>query len=510
MTQSVDFSGRPFHFIGIGGIGMSALAQVIAERKLPVSGSDLKQSRITDRLRALGARVFIGQKAENLLCFQPAASCPATDELEAIGRSVPLAQTTVKTVEKVRLPDWDRDYLPQVVCSTAIRDDNLEYAAAQSFGCPIFHRSDILAALIADCSKSVAVAGTHGKTTTSGMIGYVMAEAGVDPTVVIGGEVQALGGNARLGKGDYLVAEADESDGSLVKFSPHLGVITNMELDHPDHYADLGAVVATFQRFAARCDVLVGSWDCENVRSHINLSLSYSLDRSTGADYSVDQITYAGTGTIAQVWERGSCLGELSLRLLGSHNLSNALAAVAVGRYFGLPFDAIAGAIASYEGAKRRFEYRGHAGGIVFVEDYAHHPSELSVTLAAARLQIQTQTTRLPLLPERIVAIFQPHRYSRTQVLMENFAECFKDADEVLICDVYSAGEQDPGGLSGGQQLADAIAQRHRNVYYCGALDAVGDRLRKTLNPGDLALFLGAGNLNQVIPDLVSYFGTQK
>ena len=504
MTQAVDFSGKPFHFIGIGGIGMSALAQIVAQKKLPISGSDVRQSPITTRLESLGAHVFLGQRAENLYHFQPSAQAPQYEEAEAKGVTATLTQTVVD----LKLQDVDRDYLPQVVCSTAIREDNAEYSAARALGCPIFHRSDILAALIETCPKSIAVAGTHGKTTTSGMISYLMTEAGADPTVVIGGEVQALGGNARLGESEFLVAEADESDGSLVKFSPHLGVITNMELDHPDHYADLEAVVSTFRQFAERCDLLVGCIDCENVRDRMDLNITYSLDRSSGADYAVDEIRYAGSGTTARVWERGELLGEMSVALLGAHNLSNALAAVAVGRHCGLPFDAIAKAISTYEGARRRFEYRGHASDVVFVEDYAHHPSELLATLGAARLQIETESTRLPVLPKRIIAVFQPHRYSRTKALMEDFAECFKDADEVIVCDVYSAGETDPGGIAGGQQLADAIARQHPNVSYGGSLDTVGDRLRETLQPHDLALFLGAGNLNQVIPGLVAHFDT--
>ncbi len=504
MTQAVDFSGKPFHFIGIGGIGMSALAQIVAEKKLPISGSDVRQSPITNRLESLGAHVFLGQRAENLYYFQPSQKAPSYEQAEAQGGTATLTQTAID----LKLQDLDQDYLPQVVCSTAIHPDNAEYSAAQAMGCPIFHRSDILAALIEICPKSIAVAGTHGKTTTSGMIGYVMTEAGADPTVVIGGEVKALGGNARLGQSEFLVAEADESDGSLVKFSPHVGVITNMELDHPDHYADLEAVVATFREFAGRCDFLVGCLDCENVRDRMELDITYSLDRGSGADYAVDEINYAGSGTTARVWEKGELLGEMSVALLGAHNLSNALAAVAVGRHAGLSFGAIAKAISTYEGARRRFEYRGHANNVVFVEDYAHHPSELLATLGAARLQIETESTRLPLLPKRIVAVFQPHRYSRTQALMNDFAECFKDADEVVVCDVYSAGEKDPGGLAGGQQLADAIARQHTNVAYGGSLEAVDDRLRKTLRPYDLALFLGAGNLNQVIPDLVAYFDT--
>jgi UDP-N-acetylmuramate--alanine ligase len=506
MTQAVDFSGRPFHFIGIGGIGMSALAQIVAEKKLPISGSDLKQSPITSRLQSLGAHVFLGQRAENLCHFQPSGQAPGYEAVAVKGGTATLTQAATE----VKLQDLDQDYLPQVVCSTAIHADNAEYSAAQSLGCPIFHRSDILAALIETCPKSIAVAGTHGKTTTSGMIGYLLTQAGLDPTIVIGGEVKALGGNARLGKSEFLVAEADESDGSLVKFSPHVGVITNMELDHPDHYADLEAVVSTFRQFAQRCDFVVGCLDCENVRDRLDLDISYSLHRESGADYAVDQISYAGSGTTAWVWERGERLGELSVALLGAHNLSNALAAVAVGRHCGLTFSVIAQAIATYEGARRRFEYRGHAQDIVFVEDYAHHPSELTATLGAARLQIQTESTRLPVLPQRIVAIFQPHRYSRTQALMEDFAECFEDADEVIICDVYSAGEKDPGGLAGGQQLAEAIARQHSHVSYGGSLESVGDRLRQSLKPHDLALFLGAGNLNQVIPDLVAYFDTSR
>ena len=518
MMQTVNFSGRPFHFIGIGGIGMSALAQILAERKLPVSGSDLRQSHITKRLQGLGVHIFWGQEGKNLSYFQPSQPslrCSAPSESSGLSQSVEqnvigsggtaiLVQAPPEISTKVD-QKVDADYLPQVVCSTAIRPDNPEYQAALELGCPIFHRSDILAALIKISSRSIAVAGTHGKTTTSGMIGHMMTHAGLDPTVVIGGEVNALGGNARLGQSDYLVAEADESDGSLVKFESYLGVVTNAELDHPDHYSGLEQVIETFQKFSERCQLLVGCWDCENVRNNLPLDITYSLSRASGADYTVDEIEYAGSGTKAVVWEKGDRLGEIRLNLLGSHNLSNALAAVAVGRHVGLEMEAIASAIAQYEGARRRFEYRGQANQIVFVDDYAHHPSELKVTLAAARLQIQTQTTRLPVLPERIVAIFQPHRFSRTQVLMNDFQHCFGDADEVVVCEVYSAGEKSEG-LAGGERLADAIRQSHSNVVYCESLEAVAAHLKTHLHPRDLALFMGAGNLNQTIPDLVSHF----
>ncbi|BAS54224.1 MULTISPECIES: UDP-N-acetylmuramate--L-alanine ligase [Leptolyngbya] len=481
MLSSVDFSGRPFHFIGIGGIGMSALAYVLLDRGLPVSGSDLRSSHITERLRSLGAQIFIGQDASNLDHYQVRAQ---------------LAQPVAAGANVVTLPAPVKD-LPQVICSTAINPTNSEYRAALELGCPIFHRSDLLAALIREY-RSIAVAGTHGKTTTSSMISYMLYNAKLDPTVIVGGEVKAWQGNARIGRGEYMVAEADESDGSLVKFAPYIGIITNAELDHPDHYSDLDQVVQTFQTFASQCQVTVGSIDCQTVRDRIPPNITYSLDPATKADYTVDQIQYAGDGTTARVWERGQVLGEIKLRVLGQHNLSNALAAIAVGRLIGLEFSTIAAAIAPFEGARRRFEHRGDFNDILFIDDYAHHPSELRVTLEAARLQAGKQSPR-----RRVVAIFQPHRYSRTQTFLAEFAESFGDADVVILSDIYSAGEVNTGEISG-QILADLVATHHSCVHYQPSLPAMGDFLNKLLVPGDLAIFLGAGNLNQIIPDVMA------
>ncbi|WP_208677339.1 UDP-N-acetylmuramate--L-alanine ligase [Synechococcus elongatus] len=475
MTIAVDLEGRPFHFIGIGGIGMSALAQVVTERQLPVSGSDIRRSHITDRLADLGAQIFDRQDATNLAFFQEAVSA---------GQS------------------------PQVICSTAIHAHNEEYQAAIDLGCPVFHRSDLLAALLR-VYEGIAVAGTHGKTTTSGLISYLLYQAGLDPTVVIGGEVNALGGNARLGQSQYLVAEADESDGSLVKLQAAIGIITNIELDHPDHYCDLEAVIETFQTFSNNCTQLVANWDCPTVRDRIPGTISYSLDPARGADYTVDQISFRGSGTQARVWERGEILGLIHLPLLEAHNLSNALAAIAACRHLGMDFASIREGLAGFEGARRRFEFRGSAQGIQFVDDYAHHPSELAATLAAARLQIDSGCSRLPEVPKRLVAIFQPHRYSRTQAFLAEFAQSFGPADLVLISDIYAAGERNPGQLSG-QTLADAIAQYQDNVHYAPDLDAIETALHKLLQPGDLALFLGAGNLNQVIPRLLEFYACDR
>jgi UDP-N-acetylmuramate--alanine ligase len=477
MINSVDFSGRPFHFIGVGGIGMSALAYVLAKRHLPVSGSDLRPNHMTRRLEEIGTHIFDKQEASNLELFR------ANAEAKVV---------VLNTDEQITTGEFA--HLPQVICSTAINSSNLEYKAALELGCPIFHRSDVLAALIAEY-RSIAVAGTHGKTTTSSMIGYMLLEAGLDPTILVGGEVNAFNGNARLGESPYLVAEADESDGSLVKHTPEIGIITNIELDHPDHYDTLEEVIDIFQIFAKNCKILVGSIDCETVRDRLKPNLTYSLIADSGADYYVTNIDYRADGTTALVWERGKALGVLNLRLLSKHNLSNSLAAVAVGRVLGLEFGEIAKGLATFEGARRRFEFRGEVDGITFIDDYAHHPSEIRVTLAAARLQARPG--------QRVVAIFQPHRYSRTLVFLDEFAKCFAHADMVVLTDIYSAGEPDLG-LVTGEQLAQEVAKHHPQVTYQSTMALVCEYLLSTLRPGDLALFLGAGNLNQAIPEVIT------
>ncbi len=496
MLNHVDFSGRPFHFIGIGGIGMSALAYVLAKRKLPVSGSDIRSSHITQRLEAIGAHICSSQDASNLELLWPHTdSAHQALPTAVVCTNTPTGMVAEPTHPVGKLPAQKiKANLPQVICSTAINSTNLEYQAALDLGCPIFHRSELLAALIQDY-YSVAIAGTHGKTTTTSLIGYLLLQAGLDPTIVVGGEVNAWEGNARLGQGDYLVAEADESDGSLVNLSAQIGVVTNIELDHPDHYQTLDEVIATFQAFAKRCQTLVGSIDCATVHSYLKPTVSYSLKPDAGADYTVTSVTYGSNGTTACVWERGKALGVLDLQLLGQHNLSNALAAIAVGRLLGLDFPVIAKSIATFEGTRRRFELRGEVNGILFIDDYAHHPSEIRATLAAARLQAKSE--------QRVVAIFQPHRYSRTLAFLPDFAQSFSNADQVVVSDIYSAGEPNLGQISG-QKLAEMIAAQHPQVTYQPTLASVCQFLIQTLRPNDLALFLGAGNLNQVIPKVIA------
>lgn len=486
MPNPVDFGGRPFHFIGIGGIGMSALAHILTNKRLPVSGSDLRLTHITQRLQEAGAHIFWRQEATNISFFNR-----FPEEASRNGQGNGAVHSPVAF------------QLPQVVCSTAISDSNPEYQAALDLGCPILHRSDVLAALIA-ASEGIAIAGTHGKTTTSSMVGYLLLKAGLDPTIVVGGEVSAWEGNARLGQGPYLVAEADESDGSLAKLTAAIGVITNIELDHTDHYQSLDDVVGIFKTFAQRCRTVIGCIDCSTVRDRLQPDISYSLHPESGADYVADNIDYHATGTTATILERGEPLGTLKLSVLGQHNLSNALAAVAIGRELGIPFTQITSSLSSFDGARRRFEQRGHFGGIRFIDDYAHHPSEVRATLAAARLTRQEEAKAGETV-KRIVAVFQPHRYSRAASLMQDFAAAFGDADRVLVTNIYAAGETNTFGIDG-VQMAAAIAEHHANVEYRATLAEVSQALVEQLEPGDLVIFLGAGNLNQVIPNVMAFF----
>lgn len=509
MQSAVDLSGRPIHFIGIGGIGMSALAHILLQRGLPVSGSDVQTNRITQHLQSLGAHIFSQQSAANIdqLCQAPGSNPTSTDANSFVNHSQ-------------RTPEYPKQQAsappsplacpgPQIICSTAIHEDNPEYQAAVASGCPIFHRSDVLAALIQEFPNSIAIAGTHGKTTTSSLVGYLLLKARLDPTIIVGGEVAAWGGNARIGESSYLVAEADESDGSLVKFVPCIGVITNIELDHPDHYSSLEQVVRIFKQFVEHCQTMIVCVDCPTIAEQfLGMAtaaplITYGVNPGATADYTVQQITYGGNGTTVQVLERGEILGQLQLQLLGQHNLSNALAAVAVARYLGLDFAVIADALSTFTGTKRRFEIYGEVQGITFVDDYAHHPSEIRATLAAARLQAKAMAVKYP--QNRVIAIFQPHRYSRVKSFLTDFSQAFPDADLVVVTDIYSAGEANPDNLQG-QIVADAIALHHPAVLFQQTLANVVDFLQAHLQSGDVVLFLGAGDLNRIIPKVLVHY----
>ena len=510
MPISVSFDGRPFHFIGVGGIGMSALAYILTRRNLPVSGSDVRLTHITRRLQESGAKIFVRQEAANLDYFLTDPPVPVGSPVYAATAAAGPSMVASNNHRPFQ-GENRQHHSPQVICSTAIDSRNPEYCAALERGYPIFHRSDVLAALIQEY-ESIAVAGTHGKTTTSSMVGHLLLGAELDPTIVVGGEVTSWGGNARLGRGPHLVAEADESDGTLAKLSASIGIVTNIELDHTDHYRSLQDVVDIFQTFQRQCSTLIANVDCEVVRRNLQPTITYSLNPSAGATYWVTDVNYRADGTTATLWEQGNPVGQMRLHVLGEHNLSNALAAVAVGRQVGLEFADIFKVLAQFRGARRRFEKRGSYAGIQFFDDYAHHPSEVRATLAAARLKVaQSNVTPIKKVEfggadsRRVVAVFQPHRFSRTATLLHDFADAFADADQVVIADIYSAGEVNTFGVSG-QQVADTVARHHSDVAYGSTLEEVQSILEKHLMAGDLVLFMGAGNLNQIIPQVMAYF----
>ncbi|MEY3462805.1 MAG: UDP-N-acetylmuramate--L-alanine ligase [Cyanobacteriota bacterium] len=452
---------QPLHFIGVGGIGMSALAGILAERGYQVSGSDPRDTAVLEHLRQLGVRVFNEQSAATV-----AAICN------------------------------DAPQPPQVVISSAVPETNPELQAARRAGLQIHHRSDVLAALI-NAQASIAVAGSHGKTTTSTLVATLLAATDRDPTAVIGGIVPAFGSNGRHGGGRLLVAEADESDGSLVKFQPHLGVITNLELDHTDHYPNLEALIGTLQRFAASSERLLANRDCPILREHFTADLWWSIEDPDAADFAAIPTQERGNGTTATFYEAGAAVGSFELPLPGRHNLSNATAAIAACRLEGIPFADLSRAVAGLRTPGRRFDFRGTWQGRQVVDDYAHHPSEVAATLAMARLMVRSGESPLPEPPQRLVAVFQPHRYSRTAQFLEGFAQALSQADQVLLAPLYAAGEAPLEGISSAAlaELVQALAPT-LPVAVAASLDHLADLVATGSRRGDLVLAMGAGDVN--------------
>ncbi len=454
---------RPLHFIGVGGIGMSALAGILAERGFAVSGSDPRDHAVLDRLRRLGVRVFLEQNAATVDAIRSGTSAP-----------------------------------PRVVISSAVPDSNPELVAARRAGLEIHHRSDVLAALI-NAQPSIAVAGSHGKTTTSTLVASLLEATNHDPTAVIGGIVPAFGSNGRHGSGRLLVAEADESDGSLVKFRPHLGVITNLELDHTDHYPDLEALISTLQRFAGRCQRLLANRDCPILQEHFRAQHWWSIETPEGVDFAAIPRQERGDGTSADFYENGELVGQFELPLPGRHNLSNATAAMAACRLEGVSFAELRQAVGSLKAPGRRFDFRGFWQGRLVVDDYAHHPSEVAATLAMARLMVESGCTTLPVPPRRLVAVFQPHRYSRTAQFLEGFAQALLQADAVLIAPLYAAGEAPMAGISSAA-LAAAVGRLAPQlpVQVASNLDELALQVADVSAEGDLVLAMGAGDVNSL------------
>ncbi len=457
MTVRSDIlDNRTVHFIGIGGIGMSGIALTFLRRGYTVTGSDLKSSSITDCLVESGARVYEGHRASNV-------------------------------------PD-----LGVVIYSSAVKEDNPEFARARALGLPICKRAEALAWLMRD-NISIAVAGTHGKTTTTSLVTLILRHAGLDPSAVVGGIVDAIGGNVLCGNGPHFVAEADESDGSLVNFHPVYGIITNVEEEHFGHYSSLQEILDTFGTFVdntLRRGKLVYNLDDPNVRilvqKHKGKILSYSI--SQPADIYADNICLHGFGSTFDVFLEGMLLGTLQLSLPGIHNVSNALAAVAVATEVGIPLETIQQAIGEYRGVRRRFEVKGLVDDILVIDDYAHHPTEVIATVRAAREVANGG---------RLVGVFQPHRYTRTKHLHQRFSNAFGPVDRLILTDVYSANEPVIEGIDGRTILRSVLESGQQNVKYFPDLHEIPVFLSETVCPGDVVITMGAGNISIVAEELV-------
>ncbi len=443
------------HFVGIGGVGMSGIAEVLLNLGYQVSGSDLRAGESTERLVRLGGRVFHGHAAAN--------------------------------VEGAQV----------VVYSTAVKPDNPEVAAARAQGIPVIPRADMLAELMR-MKYGVAVAGSHGKTTTTSLVAAVLARGGLDPTIVVGGRLQSIGSNARLGHGQFLVAEADESDGSFLRLTPAVSVITNIDREHLDHYGSLEELRQAFVYFANRVPfygVTILCADDPQVRGILPLVTKRHLLYGTAPDAALRavDVRLEPRGAVFRVLADGQDLGLVHLALPGLHNVLNALAAVAVGLEVEVGFGHVAEALEAFRGVGRRFETRGEVGGVRVVDDYGHHPTEIAATLAAARAQ-----------GRRVLVLFQPHRYTRTALLHQEFGACFGDADRVWVLDIYPAGESPVPGVSARVIVESAAARGNRHLVYAGDGAAAVAAVAREAEPGDLVLTLGAGDVWRLGDELLA------
>ncbi|OPY18358.1 MAG: UDP-N-acetylmuramate--L-alanine ligase [Syntrophus sp. PtaB.Bin075] len=447
---------RHIHFVGIGGIGMSGIAEVLLNLGYTVSGSDLRTSDTTEHLSSLGATVFQGHKASNL-----------TD-------------------------------VDVVVTSTAVRKDNPEVLEAHRRSVPVIPRAEMLAELL-KMKVSIAVSGSHGKTTTTSMIATVMASGGLDPTMVIGGKLGSIGSNARMGHGEFIVAEADESDGSFLKLSPSLAVITNIDREHLDFYRGIEDIKDAFLQFANIVPFYGSAVLCLD-DPHIKTILS-DIKRKTitygmepAADYRAQELRFNGAVTEYELYYRTECLGSVTLSVPGMFNVYNSLATVAVARELDMTFPDIQQGLKSYVGVGRRLEVKGKITGVTVVDDYGHHPTEISATLAAAR----------QVWKNRMIVVFQPHRYTRTQALFREFLGAFTEADLLIVTDIYPASEDPIEGVTA-EALCDGIRSlTRREVRYIPNFSDITDYLMTVVQPGDTVITQGAGSVNSVGVSLLS------
>ncbi len=439
------------HLVGIGGAGMSGIAEVLLTLGYKVSGSDLHQSDTTKRLEELGGRIFFGHHESN----------------------VSEAQV--------------------VVISSAVSPTNPEVAAAKARQIPVIPRAEMLAELMR-LKYGVAIAGAHGKTTTTSMVAGVLAQGGLDPTMVIGGKVNALGSHARLGRGDFLVAEADESDGSFLRLAPTIVAVTNLDREHLEHYGTMERLNESFLEFINKVPfygLAVLCADDERLRGLLPRVVkryqTYGLQERDGAapDFYAAEITLKEWGSEFRAYSHGKNLGPFRLAIPGVHNVSNALVAIAIGMELDIPLDLIRKGLAAFTGVERRFQLRGEKGGVMVIDDYGHHPTEVRATLAAAKQGWN----------RRLVVLFQPHRYTRSRDLAEEFAHAFDRADLLFMTEIYAAGEAPIPGVSGAKLAESVRAAGHRGVTFVERKETLPDQVLPALKPGDLVMTLGAGDI---------------
>ena len=447
---------KNIHFVGIGGIGMSGIAEVLLNLGYSVNGSDIQETAVTRRLQALGCEVSYGHRKEN-----------------------------VKEADVV-------------VVSSAIRQDNPEVEVAEERLIPIIPRAEMLAELMR-MKVGIAIAGTHGKTTTTSLIATVLGAGGLDPTVVIGGRLNSIGSNARLGQGEFLVAEADESDGSFLKLMPTIAVVTNIDPEHLDYYKGIDEIKETFLNFLDKIPffgLAVLCLDHPNIQSLIprlkKRFTTYGL--TTQADFQAKEIEFEGLSTTFDVLHQHKEIGRLRIQMPGLHNVYNALATVATAFELDIPFQIVQETLRDFSGIQRRFQIKGEKKGILIVDDYGHHPVEIMATLKAARTGWK----------RRIVAVFQPHRYTRTQALFHDFLTAFYDADVLILTDIYPAGEDRIEGV-GAKALSEGVREySHKDVTYLANKKEIVAHLLRIVTTGDLVITLGAGDIWQGADELAN------
>ncbi|OEF98318.1 UDP-N-acetylmuramate--L-alanine ligase [Desulfuribacillus alkaliarsenatis] len=451
-------NSQKLHFVGIGGYGMSAIARVMLDWGYEVTGSDVVKKDLTERLQEKGAQVYIGHDAENVS-----------------GADL-------------------------VIYSTDIPKDNVELMAALEKKIPLIHRSEMLARIL-NRKDGITVAGAHGKTTTSSMIAYIMEKSGQDPTFVIGGEVMGLGSNAKAGLSEYVIAEADESDGSFLNYFSKIAVITNIEPDHLENYdGKFENLKAAYRKYLQQikhdgCAIISYEDKCLREMTKDLACEIITFGLSTDADYYVDNLKQVGRHISFDVYRKQDFIGSVQLKVPGKHNVLNALSAIIACMEAGVSFETAKQKIESFQGAKRRFTIMGEANDITIVDDYAHHPTEIQATLAAAKAS-----------GKHVVAIFQPQRYTRTFFLFDDFSRAFADADEVYVLDIYSpAGEKKIDGVSA-EKLVEMIRKNsHHRAEFVQTKEEIIERMKRQMKPGDIVLTMGAGDIWKASVDLAKY-----